>query len=392
VASVPLLTSPTGHDTAKPLGLELPLAAGHRPKPRFPKDEAGFLGDLRRRVDSYFAERGRAARDNWQMYLKTALILAWYAVSYALLVFVAESWWQAVPLAVLLAGAMGAVAFNIQHDGGHHAYSRHEWVNRLAAWSLDFVGASSYLWKWKHVVMHHTFPNVDGQDTDIEAGAVARLAPHQPRRWFHRWQHLYIWPLYAVTSSRWHLYGDFQEVVRGKIGPHPIPRPKGGDLLVFLLGKAVSIALPLVVPMFFHDWWVVLLYYFFITGVLGLVVTVVFQLAHCVEEAEFPTPTPDTNRLSDSWAVHQIRTTVDFARTSRLACWLFGGLNFQVVHHLFPQVCHVHYPVLSRIVEETCGEYGVPYHTHPTVWAGVTAHYRWLKRMGRPDAAGATAA
>lgn len=354
------------------------------PKPKFGRDHTGFFADLKRRVDGYFAG-GRSERDSWRMYLKSAVILAWWAVSYVLLVFVAESWWQAVPLAVAFAGGMAAIAFNIQHDGGHHAYSRREWVNRLAAMSLDFIGVSSYLWKWKHVVYHHTYPNVDGHDTDIEAGLVARLAPHQPRRWFHRWQHLYLWPLYAVTTSRWHLYGDFKEVADGRIGPHRIPRPRGRELAVLLVGKAFSVAMTLGVPMLFHDWWVVFLYYALVTGLLGLATTVVFQLAHCVGEAEFPTPSAATNRMADSWAVHQILTTVDFARNSRLACWLFGGLNFQVVHHLFPHVCHVHYPPLARIVEQTCREYGIRYATHSTMWAGVVAHYRWLREMGRTD-------
>lgn len=353
-------------------------------RPKFPRDEAGFYAELRRRIGAYFAT-GRSERDCWQMYLKTAIIFAWLAVTYSLLVFAVETWWQAIPVALGLALGIATVGLAIQHDGGHHAYSRREWINKLAAMSLDVIGASSYLWRWKHVVMHHTYPNVDGEDMDLEAGAVARLSPHQPRRWYHRWQHLYLWPLYALTSSRWHLYGDFKEVVVGKIGPHRIPRPRGWDLVVFLAGKAFSIGLLLVVPMFFHDWWVVLLYYFLATGATGVMLTVVFQLAHCVGEAEFPVPVAGTPRMPDAWAAHQVRTTVDFARRSPTLSWLVGGLNFQVVHHLFPQICHVHYPALSRIVESTCQEFGIPYATHGSFLAGIRAHYRWLQRLGQPD-------
>ena len=130
--------------------------------PKFPKDEAGFSSELRRRTDAYFVETGKSERDCWQMYLKTAVILAWLATSYALLVFAAPTVWLAAPLSISLALAISAVGFSIQHDGGHHAYSRYGWVNRLAALSLDLIGASSYLWRWKHVVFHHTYPNVDG--------------------------------------------------------------------------------------------------------------------------------------------------------------------------------------------------------------------------------------
>jgi hypothetical protein len=145
-------------------------------RPKFPKDEDGFHTELRRRANAYFRESGRAERGGWQIYLKTAIMLGWLAASYAVLVFVVETWWQAVPVAVLLALAMAAVGFNIQHDGGHGAYSQRAWVNKLAAMSLDLIGASSYLWKWKHGVFHHTYPNVNGQDTDIDVGRVARLA------------------------------------------------------------------------------------------------------------------------------------------------------------------------------------------------------------------------
>jgi linoleoyl-CoA desaturase len=321
------------------------------------------------------------------MYLKTAVILVWLAATYALLVFVVPSVWLAVPLAVALAVAITAAAFSIQHDGGHDAYSRYRWVNRLAALSLDMLGASSYLWRWKHVVFHHTYPNVDGQDADVEAGAFARLTPHQRRRWFHRWQHLYLWALYGLTASRWHLWGDFKDVILGRIGPHRIPRPRGWDLAVFFAGKATSITLLLAVPMFFHPWWVVAAFYAGLTTVVGVVLTVVFQLAHCVGEADFPQPAAGTLRMGDSWAVHQVQTTVDFARRSRVLCWLLGGLNFQVEHHLFPRICHVHYPALSRIVESTCREFGVRYSVHESFLSGVRAHFRWLRALGREDPA-----
>ncbi len=379
--------SPRSTSTATPLqthatgGTRLRSAAPGRPK--FPQDEQGFLTELRRRVDAYFAD-GRRRRDCWQMYLKTATILAWLATSYAMLVFIVPTVWLAAPLAISLAFAISAVGFSIQHDASHHAYSRCGWVNRLAATSLDLIGASSYLWRWKHVVFHHTYPNVDGQDTDIDPGAAARLSPHQRRRWFHRWQHLYLWPLYGITAARWHLWGDFKEIALGAIGPHKIPRPKGWDLAVFLLGKAVSVSLLLVVPMLVHPWWVVLTFYVVVTVVVGIVLTVVFQLAHCVGEADFPQPMDGTLQMENAWAVHQVRTTVDFARGSRVLCWLLGGLNFQIEHHLFPGVCHIHYPALSRIVEATCGEFGVPYSNHGSFLGGIRSHYRWLRTLGRP--------
>jgi linoleoyl-CoA desaturase len=354
-------------------------------RPKFPRDEVGFHTELQRRVAEYFTRTGLSERDSWRMYAKSAVLLAWFAASYIVLVFFATSLWAAIPLTVSMAAALTTIAFCIQHDGGHHAYSRFEWVNRLAAYTLDLVGASSYLWKWKHGVFHHTYTNIAGHDTDSDAGVFARLAPHQRRRWFHRWQHLYLWALYGLTASNWHLYGDFKDVTKGRIGPHKIPRPRGWDLVGFVGGKALSIGFWLVLPMFFHPWWLVLSFYLFATCVIGVGMTIVFQLAHCVGEAEFPLPEADTNRMAAAWAVLQIETTVDFGRNSRVLTFLLGGLNFQIEHHLFPRVCHVHYPALSRVVEQTCREYGVRYAVHPSFAGGILSHYRWLKRMGRPD-------
>lgn len=354
---------------------------------KFAKDTAGFLPELKRRVDGYFDKTGKSKNDNWQMYLKTAIIMTWFAASWTLLVFFTTSIWVAIPLAVLLAVSMAVIGFSIQHDGGHNGYSKYRWINKLAAMSLDLIGVSSYLWYWKHAIFHHTYTNVQGHDTDIDVSWLARFSPHVKRLRIHRWQHFYLWPLYGLMASRWHLYGDFKDVWTATIGPHKIARPRGWDLAVFIGGKIVSFMMLIAVPMFFHPWWLVLAFYMLITSVIGVVLSVVFQLAHCVEEADFPLPNEGGVHIDNAWAIHQVETTVDFARNSRVLSWLLGGLNFQIVHHLFPKICHIHYPALSAIVEETCREYGVKYQVHSSFWAGVVSHYRWLRLMGRPEPA-----
>jgi len=359
-------------------------------RPKFPRDDRGFQAELKRRVTAFMHETGRRERDCWQMYLKTAIIMAWYAASYLLLVFVVQTWWQAIPVTISLACALAAIGFNIQHDAGHSAYSNRSWINKLGAMGLDLMGASSYLWHWKHVVYHHTYVNVAGVDTDIELGTIVRLTPTQRWRRVHHWQHLYLFPLYGIMAVRWHLWGDFKEIVTGKLGPHPIPRPKGWDLVLFLAGKVVSIGLLIGLPLLVtdHPWWIVGIYYLLMTAVIGVILSIVFQLAHCVEEADFPMPAEDTLRMEDGWAVHQVQTTVDFSRKSRLLAWYLGGLNFQIEHHLFPRICHVNYPAISPIVEQTCREYGVKYSVHTSFLAGLRSHYRWLWRMGNPEVAG----
>lgn len=321
------------------------------------------------------------------MYAKSAIILVTCTLAYVALVVLAGIWWLAIPLAILLGLALAATAFNIQHDGGHGAYSDRRWVNRMAALTLDLLGGSSYIWARKHNAVHHSYTNVSGHDDDINLGPLGRLSPQQKRLSFHRFQHIYLWFLYGFLPMKWHVYDDFRDVFTGRVAGQRFPRPRGKDLLIFIGGKALFFSLAFGLPMVLNPWWCVLLLYGIASFVQGITLSVVFQMAHCVEDAEFPEADADTGRIDTGWAAHQVQTTVDFAPRNRLLAWFVGGLNFQVEHHLFPQICHIHYPALARLVEETCCAFGLRYRSHATVAAGVASHYRWLRRMGLPTAA-----
>ena len=139
--------------------------------------------------------------------------------------------------------------------------------------------------------------------------------------------------------------------------------------------------------MMLHPFWAVVGVYSLAAFVSGVALSVVFQLAHCVEEADFPVPVPTATggaRVENEWAVHQVLTTANFARSNRVLSWFLGGLNFQVEHHLFHKICHVHYPELSKVVEKVCNEFGVRYNANKTFWGAVRSHCRWLVAMGRP--------
>jgi len=343
-----------------------------------------FQQALRARVERYFRMAHRSSRDNLPMYVKTAIILAAVGAFYGLLVFAASAWWQAIVLSVGLGVVIAAVGFNIQHDGGHGSYSRYGWVNRLMAFTLDLIGGSSYIWARKHNVLHHTHTNVAGHDEDIELGALARFSPEQRRYRLHRFQQLYMWPLYGIIVPKWHFYDDWSQLILGRIGNHKMPRPKGLDLVQFVAGKLAWLAFAFVIPMLLHPLWAVIGCYLIAAGTTGVILSIVFQLAHVVEETHFPAPDPETGRIATPWAVHQVETTADFARGNRALSWFVGGLNFQVEHHLFPRICHVHYPKIARIVEKTCRQHGIRYRAFPTFAAALRSHYRWLREMGRP--------
>ncbi|WP_375765143.1 acyl-CoA desaturase [Archangium gephyra] len=352
-------------------------------KAKFP--EAGpFHQALKARVEQYFQDSGRPARDLPAMYAKTVALLGWFAASYAFLVFVADGVGSALLGCVSLGLAMAGIGFSVQHDANHGGYSERRAVNRLLALTLDVLGASSYVWSWKHNIFHHSHPNVAGLDADINIQPFCRVAPSQPLHRAHRFQHFYIWGLYGLLAVKWQFIDDFKDMLSGRVGLQKMPRPTGRKLAEALIGKLFFFGWALVLPAFFHPLWKVVLCHALTSFILGLTLASVFQLAHCVEEAAFPEVPEGGEAFTREWAAHQVETTVDFARGNRLVCWYLGGLNFQVVHHLFPRVCHLHYPALSGIIEKTCLEHGVRYRSQDSVRAALGSHVRWLKRMGQP--------
>ena len=240
--------------------------------------------------------------------------------------------------------------------------------------------------------MHHSYANITGHDDDINLGVFGRVSPHQPWYRFHRFQHLYLWALYGLLPIKWQIYDDFRDVLTGRVAGQRCPRPKGFDLAVFLIGKALFLTLALAVPLLRHSFWTIMACYLLVDFVEGVALSIIFQLPHCGEESAFPMPCVETGRMEVPWAVHQVQTTVDYAKSNRLVTWFAGGLNYQIEHHLFPRICHIHYPALAPLIEETCREFGVRYVAHATLRQGLASHYRWLKQMGRPDAAPPTAA
>jgi linoleoyl-CoA desaturase len=341
-----------------------------------------FRRDVEARVAAYFDSNGLARRDCARMYLKTVTIFAWLAASYLALVFLAHTWWLAIPLATSLALAMAGVGFCVMHDGNHGAYSRFAFINKAAALSLNLLGGNAYFWHFKHNIAHHSYPNVTGSDDDFNVGPAGRLSPLDPHKPFHRFQHLYIWGLYALLAIEWQTAGDFRSMMKPGVADTKVARPRGWEQVYFWVGKAVFYTLAFVVPLFHHGVWAVVGIYLYTGAVLGLTLALVFQLAHCVQEANFPAPLPGTRAIDREWSAHQVETAVDFARGNRLLTWYLGGLNFQIEHHLFPRICHLHYPALSPIVEEVCRAHGVRHSSHPRMRDAVRSHIRFLKRLG----------
>jgi linoleoyl-CoA desaturase len=345
------------------------------------QSERPFQQALQIRVEERLAALGRSRYGAARLYFKAAVIVLWAGLSYAGLL-AADHWWQALPLAASLGLALAAIGFNVGHDGNHGAGSPSKLVNRSLGALYDLLGGSSYVWRFKHNVLHHSYPNVDGLDDDIDLGPLCRMSRHQPHLPHHRLQHLYMWVLYTLIIPKWHFLDDFSAVIRGRIGETPFPRPRGADLAVFVCGKLVFFGWVFLLPAQLHPVSMVLLFYGIVAAIQGLALSVVFQLAHSNDETQsFSLAGSDPE---SEWAVHQIETTANFARHNRLLTWYVGGLNHQVEHHLFPRISHVHLPLIADEVAQVCREHGVRYREYPTLPSAIASHFRWLRDLGMP--------
>lgn len=344
-----------------------------------------FHDALRRRVGELLTPE-RVRRGRTAFLVKAGVMATWAVGSYLALMLAPLPAWAVVLTAVSLGLALAGVAFSIGHDGNHGAVFASKRANRALGAVYDLMGASSHVWRTKHNLAHHSFTNVAGADDDIEMLPLARFAPEQKRRWFHRWQHVYLWPIYGLYTLRAHLVGDFLELSQGRIsGITPLRRPKGAELAVFIGGKIAFWSWALVIPLLVHTWYWVIPVFLLVSWVMGFTLAIVFQLAHCVDEATFSSIPEIREAPRREWAVHQVETTVDFCPDNRLLCWYVGGLNFQVEHHLFPKVCHVHYPKVMPVVREVCAEFGVRHVVQPNLRAALGSHVRWLRYMGTTD-------
>ncbi len=342
-----------------------------------------FIRETRREVELYLQSRWTRVSGYLQLYAKTIVAFGLMVASWTTLIFLSPGIWLGLLCLVGLAAGATLTAFCVQHDANHGAYFTKRRYNHLMGWTADaLLGFSSYAWRVKHNVAHHTYTNVDDYDDDISQVPFARFMPQQKARPWYRLQHYYIWPLYTLMVLRWQTAGDIAAFARGSIGRSPIRAPKRWDLVGLVAGKAIFIGWALVVPMLVYPWWAVIGGYVAFTMIMGLITATTFQLAHCVEEADFAS-VEELSGPKRVWAVHEVETTVDFCPRNPVLTWVLGGLNYQIEHHLFPRVPHTHYARIAEIVKRNSEKHGVRYTAQPSLWFALRSHFRHLRTMGR---------
>jgi len=343
-----------------------------------------FFQSLKDAADNYFSGKGVRRTGDRRLYIKTIVLFTIALTLYLVLILLSMPAWTFILLSCLLGFTSACIGFNVMHDANHGSYSASERINNLLGLSLNALGGNSFIWKFKHNVIHHTYPNVDGVDDDIAKSPFIRMCSTQPWMPAHRVQHIYTPVLYAISSILWVLFQDFEKYFRRKINQTALAEMKPNDHLIFWLSKVLYIFFYVVIPVIMIGWTKWLLFFLSLHIGLGFTLAIVFQLAHVVEETTFEfAPLDETTRIENEWAIHQVKTTSNFSPNSLVISWLVGGLNYQVEHHLFPRVSHVHYPALSKIVKEQCKEFDLPYNCIPSFREAVASHFRLIRLLGK---------
>jgi len=350
--------------------------------PKFPKTPKPLHQELKSRVNEYLSEVNSTASGGWRIASKALVILISFFTLYTLLVFVDQPLYLQIIECVVMGFVISLIGFNIMHDGTHGSFSSHPIINKIAGMCGSMLGASQQMWSLKHNVIHHTYTNVDGLDDDIDIGEMMRMSPSQKRLKIHGLQHIYFVFLYSLMYLYWVFVSDFIKYFSGKIGAFKIKMDDWRFHVKFWGMKLIYAVTFVAIPIYTQGWLAWLIGYLIIGLVAGFILSIVFQLAHTVEDTEFPLPN-ESNKFDDEFALHQIQTTANFATHNKFVTWCLGGLNFQIEHHLFPKVSHVHYPEISKIIKNICAERDIKYIDYKTFGRAVKAHVGFLRKMGQ---------
>ncbi len=345
--------------------------------------EHQFVVELRKKVNNYFKQNNISPKANSKMILKTIILLSSYLVPFIIILIFKPHSLIAIGFAVLMGIGIAGIGMGVMHDACHGAYSKKHWVNNLLGGSLYLLGSNVLNWKIQHNVLHHTYTNISGFDEDIDDKGPIRLSENKPLKWYHKYQFIYAFLFYGLMTITM-LTNDFTRLHKyHKQGLLKSQNKKmGREFTKMLLRKIVYLTVIIGLPLWLTDYsiWQILFGFFIMHWTASIILSFVFQMAHVVEGAQ--QPLPETN-MHVEWSVHQLNTTADFARNNKLLSWYVGGLNFQIEHHLFPNICHIHYKNIAPIVEQTAKEFGLQYNIQPTFRSALLSHIYRLKELGK---------
>jgi linoleoyl-CoA desaturase len=348
--------------------------------------DESFFPELRKEVYGYFRSNNIPIHANTQMFFKTIFFFSVFTVSYALIIFSDASAVIKLVMCFLHGIAIAGIGFNISHDCSHNAYFKKKKYNRWLSYSMDLVGSNSYMWDLKHNKAHHIYTNIESFDEDIKGSYLLRLSPHAPFHAVNRLQFIYAWPLYCFLYFYIVWVYNFIQFKAEKLGPFIQIKHSRKEWIKLITWKLFYLFYAVIFPIYWLDISIAvfLLGYGIACATTGFLLGVTFYLAHCVENG-FEFPLPQNDQIKAGWARHQMETTSNFAMGNRFITWFCGGLNYQVEHHLFPEICSIHYNSISRIVQKISAEHQLPYKYYEGLGSAIASHYKVLKRFSSPN-------
>jgi len=353
-------------------------------KVTFNNSDNSFFETLKNEVNQYFETTKKKQTGDYRLYIKSFTLIPACLVIYAALLTVEMPVLLSLGLCLILGFFLACIGFNVMHDACHGSYSESKRLNYIMGLTMNALGSNAFIWKQKHNIIHHTYTNVDGVDDDIAKSPVLRHCFSQPYKPMHKWQHVYMVPLYAISSILWALLTDFQKYFMKEINGTKMNHFNLQEHIIFWVTKVLYVLFYIAIPIYIVGVGPFLIGYFVANAAMGLTMALVFQLAHVVETTAFVDAWELEGKmaLEDAWAIHQLRTTSNFSTNSKLVSWFVGGLNFQIEHHLFPKVSHVHYPAISKIVQRVANQHNIKYNNIPTFGSAVASHFKTMKLFG----------
>ncbi len=361
----------------------------NRTIPTFAKtDSLKFFRTLNSRVNNYFKENNIKKTGNWKIHLKTIILFSLFLTPYFLILTLNIPFWLHLILSLIMGVGMAGIGMNVMHDGNHGSYSSKSWINKFMGGTIYVLAGNVFNWQVQHNVLHHTYTNIHGHDEDLDAGRIIRFTKEAEWLKIHKFQHYYSVFLYGLLTFNWAITTDFRQMRAYLKRKLSYGEPKSPKILwtTLIITKIIYVSIWIVLPIVIGiTWWKVLLGFFVMHYTAGLILSIVFQLAHVVEETTNPIPN-DAGEIENTWAIHQLYTTANFAPKNKIVNWFTGGLNHQIEHHIFPNISHIHYGKIAEIVKATAKECNLPYHEFKTMGGAVVAHFKHLKELGMKPA------
>lgn len=352
------------------------------PKPHFRPSDRSFQLELNQRVSAYFRHNQVLPKAPASLKVKAAFLYVLFFGIYLSFFLVQQNFYSVVALACSMVAVIFLLGMNVMHECAHGTYFKNSALTKLSYCTWDFFGISGDLYRLKHQHLHHDFTNITAWDGDMDLSyPLLRFNPNRPLLPRHRKQNLYALPLYSLLTLSWIFFSDFSAISSKKICNYPMKPLKKKTLLKIFVFKGINIFLFLVLPSLYFPFWKVLGTFLFVQMALGILFSLIFQVAHLNEKVKFVIS--ETGNISNDFAIHQLATTSNFATGNAFWRFALGGLNFQVEHHLFPSISHVYHPELQKIVRQLCTERDVPYLEFSTFREAIASHFRFLKKLGQ---------